>query len=78
MCAYGGSPKSMQIRRIQTGIEVLIATPGRLNDLLEMKVVNLSQVVFLVLDEADRMYCNCSCSSLDIVTILIRPCCVSG
>jgi superfamily II DNA/RNA helicase len=34
---------------------VLIATPGRLNDLIEMKAVNLSQVLFLVLDEADRM-----------------------
>lgn len=55
VCAYGGSPKSLQIRKIQAGVEVLIATPGRLNDLLEMKVVNLSQVLFLVLDEADRM-----------------------
>jgi ATP-dependent RNA helicase DDX5/DBP2 len=54
-CCYGGSPKSIQIRKIQQGLEVIIATPGRLNDLLEMKVVNLSQIVFLVLDEADRM-----------------------
>jgi ATP-dependent RNA helicase DDX5/DBP2 len=54
-CAYGGAPKSLQIRKIQAGLEVLIATPGRLNDLIEMKVVNLSQVLFLVLDEADRM-----------------------
>jgi ATP-dependent RNA helicase DDX5/DBP2 len=55
VCAYGGAPKSLQVRKIQNGIEVLIATPGRLNDLLEMRVVDLSQVVFLVLDEADRM-----------------------
>ena len=55
VCAYGGAPKSLQIRKIQNGIEVLIATPGRLNDLLEMKVVDLGHVVFLVLDEADRM-----------------------
>lgn len=54
-CAYGGAPKGLQIRKIQAGLEVLIATPGRLNDLLEMKVVDLSQVLFLVLDEADRM-----------------------
>ena len=54
-CCYGGSPKSMQIRKLQAGIEVLIATPGRLNDLIEMRVVNLSEVLFLVLDEADRM-----------------------
>ena len=54
-CCYGGAPKSIQIRKIQQGLEVIIATPGRLNDLIEMRVVNLSQVVFLVLDEADRM-----------------------
>jgi ATP-dependent RNA helicase DDX5/DBP2 len=54
-CAYGGAPKSNQIRKIQNGIEVLIATPGRLNDLLEMGIVKLDQVMFLVLDEADRM-----------------------
>jgi ATP-dependent RNA helicase DDX5/DBP2 len=54
-CCYGGSPKGLQIRKLQQGIEVLIATPGRLNDLIEMRVVDLSQVCFLVLDEADRM-----------------------
>lgn len=54
-CCYGGAPKSIQIRKIQAGLEVLIATPGRLNDLLEMRVVNLSEVLFFVLDEADRM-----------------------
>ena len=54
-CAYGGAPKSLQIRKIQSGVEVIIATPGRLNDLLEMRVVKLDQILFLVLDEADRM-----------------------
>ena len=54
-CAYGGAPKSLQIRKIQMGLECIIATPGRLNDLLEMRVVDLSHVQFLVLDEADRM-----------------------
>lgn len=54
-CAYGGSPKSLQIRKIQAGLDVIIATPGRLNDLLEMGVVKLDKVTFLVLDEADRM-----------------------
>jgi superfamily II DNA/RNA helicase len=37
------------------GIEVAIATPGRMNDLLEMGCIDLSKVQFLVLDEADRM-----------------------
>lgn len=55
VCCYGGAPKGLQVRKLQGGVEVLIATPGRLNDLLEMRVVDLSQVLFLVLDEADRM-----------------------
>ena len=41
--------------KIQAGLEVLIATPGRLNDFIEMKIIDLSRVLFLVLDEADRM-----------------------
>jgi ATP-dependent RNA helicase DDX5/DBP2 len=55
VCVYGGVPKGLQMRKLQGGVEVLIATPGRLNDLMEMKVVDLSCVLFLVLDEADRM-----------------------
>ena len=54
-CCYGGSPKSIQIRSLQAGTEVLIATPGRLNDLYQMGKVNLSKIKTLVLDEADRM-----------------------
>ena len=54
-CCYGGAPKSLQIRKLQNGVEVIIATPGRLNDLREMNLVDLSQISFLVLDEADRM-----------------------
>lgn len=54
-CVYGGAPKGLQIRKLQTGVEILIATPGRLNDLIEMRAVDLSQILFLVLDEADRM-----------------------
>ena len=46
VCVYGGAPKSSQVRKIQGGVEVLIATPGRLNDLLEMKVIDLSHIVF--------------------------------
>ncbi len=54
-CCYGGAPKSTQIRALQAGVDVLVATPGRLNDLLEMHRVDLSQASFLVFDEADRM-----------------------
>ena len=59
VCAYGGAPKSLQVRKIQGGIEVLIATPGRLNDLLEMRVVDLTQVVFL--GESKMIYSTISC-----------------
>eukprot|EP00607_Mallomonas_marina_P006088 CAMPEP_0182433546 /NCGR_PEP_ID=MMETSP1167-20130531/63940_1 /TAXON_ID=2988 /ORGANISM="Mallomonas Sp, Strain CCMP3275" /LENGTH=558 /DNA_ID=CAMNT_0024622379 /DNA_START=14 /DNA_END=1687 /DNA_ORIENTATION=+ len=54
-CAYGGAPKSLQINKIRAGVDVIIATPGRLSDLIEMRVVSLKYVTFLVLDEADRM-----------------------
>ncbi|EQC30660.1 hypothetical protein SDRG_11715 [Saprolegnia diclina VS20] len=54
-CIYGGAPKYMQIRQLEIGVDCLVATPGRLNDLLTMKKVNLRSVEILVLDEADRM-----------------------
>ena len=54
-CAYGGAPKREQLRDIQSGANILIATPGRLNDFLESNQVDLSQVFYVVLDEADRM-----------------------
>jgi ATP-dependent RNA helicase DDX5/DBP2 len=53
---YGGNPKREQISLIQrTTPEILIATPGRLIDLLECGATNLRRVTYLVLDEADRM-----------------------
>ena len=54
VCCYGGSPKYPQISALERGVEVVIATPGRLNDLLEMKRADLSHIKYLVLDEADR------------------------
>ena len=55
LCCYGGSPKYPQIAALQRGVECVIATPGRLNDLLEMKRANLRSIKYVVLDEADRM-----------------------
>ena len=52
---YGGVPKSRQIRDLRSGIEIVIATPGRLIDHLEQGNTNLKRVTYLVLDEADRM-----------------------
>ncbi len=52
---FGGVNINMQIKRVQSGADILIATPGRLLDLVSQKVVHLSQIEILVLDEADRM-----------------------
>ncbi len=52
---FGGVSINTQIKRLQQGSDILVATPGRLLDLLYQKQVNLSQVQFFVLDEADRM-----------------------
>ncbi|RZC92450.1 hypothetical protein C5167_004283 [Papaver somniferum] len=54
-CIYGGAPKGQQIRALRTGVEIVIATPGRLIDMLDSGHTNLNRVTYLVLDEADRM-----------------------
>ncbi|ERN06942.1 DEAD-box ATP-dependent RNA helicase 20 [Amborella trichopoda] len=54
-CIYGGAPKGPQIRDLQKGVQIVIATPGRLIDMLEAHHTNLRRVTYLVLDEADRM-----------------------
>ena len=52
---YGGAPVVDQLREIERGCDILIATPGRLSDLIERARVSLSNVHYLTLDEADRM-----------------------
>jgi len=52
---YGGVPKHSQVRDLRGGVEIVIATPGRLIDHLEANTTNLRRVTYLVLDEADRM-----------------------
>ncbi|CAN1853224.1 DEAD-box ATP-dependent RNA helicase 46 [Linum perenne] len=54
-CLYGGAPKGPQLGQLDRGTDIVVATPGRLNDILEMRRVSLGQVSYLVLDEADRM-----------------------
>lgn len=54
-CVYGGAPKGPQLRDIESGCEIVIATPGRLIDFLTQGKMNLRRVTYLVLDEADRM-----------------------
>jgi len=54
-CVYGGAPKGPQLRDLERGAEICIATPGRLIDFLEAGKTNLRRTTYLVLDEADRM-----------------------
>jgi ATP-dependent RNA helicase RhlE len=54
-CVYGGVNINPQIEALKKGVEVLVATPGRLLDLVQQKAVHLGKVQILVLDEADRM-----------------------
>ncbi|KAL1320012.1 hypothetical protein HN51_064772 [Arachis hypogaea] len=53
--AYGGAPINHQLRDLEKGVDILVATPGRLVDLLERARVSLQMIRYLALDEADRM-----------------------
>ena len=53
--AIGGVPMGRQVRSVLGGVDVMVATPGRLLDLVQSNAFRLNQVEFLVLDEADRM-----------------------
>ena len=52
---YGGIARDHQIKKLEDGAEILIATPGRLIDFMDTNVTNVRRVTYLVLDEADRM-----------------------
>jgi len=52
---YGGVSQGSQVRALKAGIDILVATPGRLLDLMDQGHVNLADVKILILDEADRM-----------------------
>jgi ATP-dependent RNA helicase RhlE len=54
-CIYGGVGQGNQVRDLQNGVDVLVATPGRLLDLMDQGHVNLRNVEILILDEADQM-----------------------
>ncbi len=55
LAVYGGQPYGPQIGNLKRGVDIVVGTPGRLNDLLERKVLNLSEIKTVVLDEADEM-----------------------
>jgi ATP-dependent RNA helicase RhlE len=52
---FGGVKQNPQVRALQKGLDILVATPGRLLDLINQKYIDLGRVEFFVLDEADRM-----------------------
>lgn len=52
---FGGVSQKAQVESLQRGVDILVATPGRLLDLIGQKFINLSFVKYLILDEADRM-----------------------
>eukprot|EP01035_Chromulina_nebulosa_P019393 gene19393-25264_t len=55
LAVYGGSPRTSQIFSLRKGVDIVVGTPGRINDLVEDGALNLTEIRHLVLDEADRM-----------------------
>ncbi|GAU22174.1 hypothetical protein TSUD_252020 [Trifolium subterraneum] len=55
ICVYGGTPISQQMRQLDYGVDIAVGTPGRIIDLLNRGALNLKEVQFVILDEADQM-----------------------
>ena len=55
VAVYGGASIGLQIRDLKRGVQIVVATPGRLIDLIERKAIDLGQIKYVVLDEADEM-----------------------
>lgn len=52
---FGGVPQHSQVQAIRSGVDIIIATPGRLLDLMQQRIISLADIQYFVLDEADRM-----------------------
>ncbi|MBV0893773.1 DEAD/DEAH box helicase [Microbacterium sp. NC79] len=66
---YGGVPQGRQVGALQKGVDIIIGTPGRIEDLIEQRKLDLSEVKFAVLDEADHM---CELGFLEPVQRILR------
>jgi ATP-dependent RNA helicase DeaD len=55
VAVYGGASIGQQIRELKQGAQIVVATPGRLIDLIERRAINLENISYIVLDEADEM-----------------------
>ena len=69
---YGGGKMPSQTNLLKSGIDVLVATPGRLLEHLNLRNVNLSQVKYLVLDEADRMLDMGFSTDIEKLTLAVK------
>ena len=52
---YGGTDIYQQIKALRRGVQIVVATPGRLRDLIKRKAINIEEIEYVVLDEADEM-----------------------
>ncbi|MDR6906267.1 superfamily II DNA/RNA helicase [Agromyces sp. 3263] len=66
---YGGVPQARQVGALQRGVDIVIGTPGRIEDLIEQRRLDLSEVVVTVIDEADHM---CDLGFLEPVQRILR------
>lgn len=55
LAVYGGTDIYQQIKAIRRGVQIVVATPGRLRDLIKRKAINIAEIEYVVLDEADEM-----------------------
>lgn len=69
---YGGGKMASQTNLLKQGVDVLVATPGRLLEHLTLRNVNLSQVKYLILDEADRMLDMGFLSDIEKLTLAVK------
>lgn len=82
VCVVGGQDIEQQAFTLRKGVEIIIGTPGRLNDCVEKHYLVLNQCNYVVLDEADRMIDMgfedqvCICSCLDSLLLIFSLSCV--
>ncbi|KAF5747438.1 DEAD-box ATP-dependent RNA helicase 53 -like protein [Tripterygium wilfordii] len=67
ICVYGGTPISSQIRQLDYGVDIAVGTPGRVVDLMKRGALNLSEIQFIVLDEADQMLSVGFAEDVDVI-----------
>lgn len=73
VCLYGGGSRKEQVKLVQNGVDIIIATPGRLNDLVSADQLNVKGITYAVLDEADRMLDMGFEPQIRKVMYMIRP-----